>query len=267
MVTTNDADGNGAITTIDFQLPDPPATTIDNGELAEHWHRVAQQCYGGVLEAACRAGEALIEQRDLCKQWGTNWKGWCEANLCFSHKTATTYMTVATNWERLDEVKRASPDETLSIREAMKLLAGPTEAAPRQKPQPQVDDETPAPIEEGCPIDEIVRVRRAVEKMLPFVYGAKDAATILRKYADGIEAGHPAPDTLDEFRVHLHDAETRYVDPASWSKSARNKASAWLRKRATEAFDIGIAVDAEHAIHATLEQLAADIAEAEGGAE
>lgn len=125
---------------LDFALPEPPADA-DNAAIVRHWHGVAMLCGNGTLEAAARCGDALHEQKQLCKQQGINWKQWCEA-LPFSHMHATRYMTVATNWTRLSEVTRALPDnEPLSLRGALKLLKAEKPKTNGHETEPEPTDE------------------------------------------------------------------------------------------------------------------------------
>lgn len=128
------------LTTIEMDLPEPASD--DNAERARHWHNIAHQCGRGMLEAAFRAGEALIEQRDLCQttRGGSTFGKWVDENTPFDRSMASRYMRIAEHWELL--CAHNSSEHPLSIREANKLIAesrrGDVEAK-RLESQPAIE--------------------------------------------------------------------------------------------------------------------------------
>lgn len=78
-------------------------------------HGAAEQAIVSALDHARRCGELLIEAKAKCRHG--EWKGWVEANVATSYRTAAGYMQIA----RAD-VQRVAH---LSIRDALSALAEP----------------------------------------------------------------------------------------------------------------------------------------------
>lgn len=76
-------------------------------------HERAIDALAVAVQHACRAGEALIEAKELIGHGG--WMAWVKVNFDFSHATATNYMKLARNYERVSNLP--------SIRAALAELA------------------------------------------------------------------------------------------------------------------------------------------------
>lgn len=98
-----------------------------------------------MLEAAARAGEALIEQRDLCQttRGGSTFSRWCEENLPFSRSLAIKYIAVTENWELVNAF--TSNSEPPSLRDAVKLIA----EAKREEREAERDQEPDVELPDG----------------------------------------------------------------------------------------------------------------------
>jgi len=104
----------------------PLASLTDLATQINDEHRQAEQALNTGLEHARRAGELLIQAKQLCQHG--EWLPWLEQNFEGSARTARAYTLVAQRWPELEaKWQRAA---NLSIRDAMRLIAPPESAAP-----------------------------------------------------------------------------------------------------------------------------------------
>lgn len=107
-------------------------------------YEAAQTDAQSAVQHAINCGTALVDAKAKCNHG--EWLPWLEANVTFSHKTATSYMKLAEA-----NMKRASIlDSAKSVREAIKLIDAPYQsdknsASTKRKPnangnKPSVDD-------------------------------------------------------------------------------------------------------------------------------
>jgi hypothetical protein len=101
-------------------------------ELAAHIqaeHRATIEAIRTGTRHAMTAGELLLEAKRQLKHG--HWVEWLEANCAISDRTAQTYMHLARNRAVLEANPQHAAD--LSIREALKAIAGPPKSNPKPK--------------------------------------------------------------------------------------------------------------------------------------
>ncbi len=111
---------------LDRHLSADPVPSLD--DLAATANREHAACEGAAQTAlghAIACGEALLIAR---KQFGspTNWRKWAEATLTVTYRATGSYMRLATYRDELDE--------DMQVNEALRLLAGKPDIAPRGRP-------------------------------------------------------------------------------------------------------------------------------------
>lgn len=95
--------------------PLPPLTDLVDQINAAH-DRCTQACRAALFNAR-QCGDLLIEAK---KQVGHgNWEAWVVAHCTFSDRTASRWMRVAREWDKLEELEATD----LSITDAMRLLS------------------------------------------------------------------------------------------------------------------------------------------------
>ena len=83
-------------------------------------HRAAQQAARKTITHVLKAGELLIEAK--AKVQHGEWLSWLQQNCTFSERTAQTYMRVAREYPKLDEVN-AQRVADFSLRQALRSIA------------------------------------------------------------------------------------------------------------------------------------------------
>jgi hypothetical protein len=74
------------------------------------------------LPRAKKAGDFLVEARDLCKKNKILWEAWVRDNCDMSERTAQAYIRIAENWKKITKAQASAP---LNIEGALRLLAQP----------------------------------------------------------------------------------------------------------------------------------------------
>lgn len=89
-------------------------------------HRQCEEAIRTAVQHAIYAGELLAEAKALCEHGG--WLAWLSGNFEGSERTAQAYMRLAREWPKLTD---GNPQRVadLSYREAVRLLAAPSESA------------------------------------------------------------------------------------------------------------------------------------------
>lgn len=88
-------------------------------------HEAAQACATKAVEHAKRAGELLIEAKAALPHG--EWLPWLAKNFSASQSQAFRYMKIAANYARVNSLPDS--ERPTSIRQALNLLAEPTESA------------------------------------------------------------------------------------------------------------------------------------------
>jgi hypothetical protein len=93
------------------------------------------------VEHAERCGRALLAAK--AKVPHGQWSAWVGSNFDYSHRLATQYMTIASNWHRAANLESAG-----SIREALRMIAENPETPKRErKPSVEVIEPIEATVE------------------------------------------------------------------------------------------------------------------------
>ena len=93
-------------------------------EQANENHRAVMEADASALQHARAAGEALLQAKRIGGHG--KWLTWLEENFDASPKTATEYMRLAREWDKLEPLLQ-SDDSPSSIRGALQLLKRPVE--------------------------------------------------------------------------------------------------------------------------------------------
>lgn len=94
--------------------------------LANQYHAEVQGAARGTVEAARRAGEALLTAKEQVKHG--EWLPWLRDNFTASDRIAQAYMRIASNPQRVSDL------DELPLREALKAI---TSARNDHKPKPE----------------------------------------------------------------------------------------------------------------------------------
>jgi hypothetical protein len=98
-------------------------------ERANYYHSVALGHIRNAVEYAAQAGRALQAAKDMLGH--RNFGPWLEANFDGSHRTATRYMSIASNWSRVSNLM----DPGASINSALRAIKITDPAPPREQPR------------------------------------------------------------------------------------------------------------------------------------
>ena len=117
-----------------------PVTAEGFAERINTAHRAASDAAQSALLHAREAGRLLVEAKATVGHG--KWTGWLRDNVEFSERTARGYMRIAERWPELENRQRVAG---LSLRSALKLLAGPGSQVSIQATAylPEPDDEQP----------------------------------------------------------------------------------------------------------------------------
>ena len=112
-------------------IPNENVEIYDVVEEINHEHELCIGSMRDSLEHAIRAGELLVEQKEKLQQG--EWMIWVKMNCSFSHRTATNYMKVASNWQSNANLKNAN-----DIKHALRIIAAEDpKPKPAELPQPE----------------------------------------------------------------------------------------------------------------------------------
>jgi Protein of unknown function (DUF3102) len=106
----------------------------------ERHHKATYRALGYGLDRALRCGDCLIEAKGLVKHG--EWLPWLKANTTIGARQAQNYMNLARNRAEIEAGKYAT-DSHLPIREAVALLAKPSEPVEEDDDESKPDEDEP----------------------------------------------------------------------------------------------------------------------------
>jgi hypothetical protein len=128
------------------------------------------------------------------------WSAWVGSNFDYSHRLATQYMTIASNWHRAANLESAG-----SIREALRMIAEDPET-PKRERTPSV--EVLEPIEAEDTIEVVATTVDQPQKPKPSGNPKSDAAS---RSSSASEPEFDLGSSLDDDRSAILDAAADYI--------------------------------------------------------